>query len=75
VIGHGKYQSAATLPNPSNSAADVAAALRELGFGCFWGAECKFWQLGDGVHVNPAGYCGLGGTGVSCQIGTQVAAE
>ena len=24
---------------------------------------------------NPAGYCGLGGTGVSCQIGTGVAAE
>lgn len=24
---------------------------------------------------NPAGYCGLGGTGVACQIGTGVAAE
>jgi peptide-methionine (S)-S-oxide reductase len=24
---------------------------------------------------NPMGYCGLGGTGVSCQIGTKVAAE
>ncbi len=24
---------------------------------------------------NPMGYCGLGGTGVSCQIGTKIAAE
>jgi peptide-methionine (S)-S-oxide reductase len=24
---------------------------------------------------NPGGYCGLGGTGVACQIGTGVAAE
>jgi peptide-methionine (S)-S-oxide reductase len=24
---------------------------------------------------NPAGYCGLGGTGVSCQIGTGVTAD
>lgn len=24
---------------------------------------------------NPAGYCGLGGTGVACQIGTGVAAQ
>ena len=20
-----------------------------FGFGCFWGAERKFWQLGDGI--------------------------
>jgi peptide-methionine (S)-S-oxide reductase len=29
-----------------------------FGFGCFWGAERKFWQLGDGVHVTAAGYIG-----------------
>ena len=27
-----------------------------FGFGCFWGAERKFWQLGDGVHVTAVGY-------------------
>ena len=88
--------------------------------GCFWGAERKFWELGDGIYTfspeqraaaeaskaayakaldaqrmgaitteildappfyfaedyhqqylakNPHGYCGLGGTGVSCPIG------
>jgi peptide-methionine (S)-S-oxide reductase len=26
-----------------------------LGFGCFWGAERKFWQL-DGVHTTAVGY-------------------
>jgi peptide-methionine (S)-S-oxide reductase len=26
--------------------------------GCFWGAERKFWQLGDGVYVTAAGYSG-----------------
>src|SRR5919106_728150 len=26
--------------------------------GCFWGAERKFWQLGDGIHVTAVGYAG-----------------
>src|SRR3954466_11699879 len=29
-----------------------------FGLGCFWGAERKFWQLGDGVFVTAAGYAG-----------------
>src|SRR5437879_4293011 len=57
-----------------------------FGLGCFWGAERKFWELGDGIYTtaedyhqqylakNPAGYCGLGGTGVSCPIGAGVSA-
>jgi peptide-methionine (S)-S-oxide reductase len=28
------------------------------GLGCFWGAERKFWQLGDGVFVTAVGYAG-----------------
>jgi hypothetical protein len=32
VIGNGAYQNASRLANPVNDAADVAAALRELGF-------------------------------------------
>jgi peptide-methionine (S)-S-oxide reductase len=27
-----------------------------FGMGCFWGAERKFWELGDGVYVTAAGY-------------------
>jgi peptide-methionine (S)-S-oxide reductase len=26
--------------------------------GCFWGAERKFWELGDGVSVTAVGYAG-----------------
>lgn len=29
-----------------------------LGFGCFWGAERKFWQLPAGVFVTAVGYQG-----------------
>jgi len=28
----------------------------QFGLGCFWGAERKFWELGDGVYVTAAGY-------------------
>ncbi len=27
-----------------------------FGLGCFWGAERKFWQLGDGVFTTAVGY-------------------
>jgi peptide-methionine (S)-S-oxide reductase len=29
-----------------------------FGMGCFWGAERKFWQAGEGVHVTAVGYAG-----------------
>jgi peptide-methionine (S)-S-oxide reductase len=29
-----------------------------FGLGCFWGAERKFWQMGDGIWVTAAGYSG-----------------
>ena len=29
-----------------------------FGMGCFWGAERKFWELGDGVHTTAVGYAG-----------------
>src|SRR5258708_12127365 len=29
-----------------------------FGLGCFWGAERKFWELGDGVHTTAVGYAG-----------------
>jgi peptide-methionine (S)-S-oxide reductase len=27
-----------------------------FGMGCFWGAERKFWELGDGIYVTAVGY-------------------
>jgi peptide-methionine (S)-S-oxide reductase len=27
-----------------------------FGLGCFWGAERKFWELGDGIFVTAVGY-------------------
>ena len=29
-----------------------------FGMGCFWGAERKFWELGEGVYVTAVGYAG-----------------
>jgi peptide-methionine (S)-S-oxide reductase len=29
-----------------------------FGLGCFWGAERRFWELGDGIYVTAAGYAG-----------------
>ena len=34
------------------------SAMAMFGFGCFWGAERKFWELGDGVYVTAVGYAG-----------------
>ena len=33
-------------------------AMAMFGFGCFWGAERKFWELGDGIYVTAVGYAG-----------------
>ena len=61
---------------------NYSASLKEGGFGPvtteildapeFYFAEDYHQQY---LAKNPAGYCGLGGTGVSCQIGTGVAAD
>ena len=29
-----------------------------FGMGCFWGAERKFWQLGEGIWITAVGYAG-----------------
>jgi len=34
------------------------SAMALFGLGCFWGAERKFWELGDGIHVTAVGYAG-----------------
>lgn len=61
--------------------ASYAPALQDQGFGpitteildtpTFYYAEAYHQQY---LAKNPAGYCGLGGTGVSCPVGTDVAA-
>jgi peptide-methionine (S)-S-oxide reductase len=32
----------------------LASAL--FGMGCFWGAERKFWELGEGIYLTAVGY-------------------
>jgi peptide-methionine (S)-S-oxide reductase len=32
--------------------------LALFGLGCFWGAERKFWQAGEGVWITAVGYAG-----------------
>jgi peptide-methionine (S)-S-oxide reductase len=44
----------AALKGPYPEGSQVAI----FGLGCFWGAERKFWQLGEGVHVTAVGYAG-----------------
>jgi peptide-methionine (S)-S-oxide reductase len=29
-----------------------------FGMGCFWGAERKFWELDEGIHITAVGYAG-----------------
>lgn len=83
-----QYRSAIYVTTPAQKAAAEEskkvydAALRAKGYEPitteirdappFYYAEDYHQQY---LAKNPAGYCGLGGTGVSCQIGTGVAAE
>jgi peptide-methionine (S)-S-oxide reductase len=34
------------------------SAMAMFGLGCFWGAERKFWELGQGIHATAVGYAG-----------------
>ncbi len=62
--------------------AAYGTALKAKGFGAVTSeiAELGPFYFAEDYHQqylakNPGGYCGLGGTGVSCPIGTGVAAE
>jgi len=44
--------------NPLRGPYPEGAEMAMFGLGCFWGAERKFWQLGDGVFVTAVGYAG-----------------
>ena len=44
--------------NPLKGPYPPGSETIDLGFGCFWGAERKFWQLPAGVFVTAVGYEG-----------------
>ena len=77
----GLYGSAAQQAEARAIIASYQPALQAQGFGPittevadapeFYYAEAYHQQY---LAKNPAGYCGLGGTGVSCPVGTGVAA-
>ena len=50
VIGNGKYQHAAQLPNPPNDAADIANALRKLGFDVVEGRDLGKREMEDKIR-------------------------
>jgi peptide-methionine (S)-S-oxide reductase len=60
AISRDAYQQALTAAGRSEITTEVAEA------GDFWYAEDYHQQY---LHKNPLGYCGLGGTGVSCPTG------
>lgn len=49
---HTHYVNKHALKGPYPGGLETAV----FGLGCFWGAERKFWQLGEGVHVTAVGY-------------------
>lgn len=83
-----QYRSGIYVRDPAERAeaeavkAQYEAALKARGFGPitteiteggpFYFAEDYHQQY---LAKNPAGYCGLGGTGISCPVGTGVAAQ
>jgi peptide-methionine (S)-S-oxide reductase len=44
--------------NPLKGPYPAGSEQALFGLGCFWGAERKFWQLGDGIFVTASGYAG-----------------
>ncbi len=47
-----------TTGNPLKPPFPEGVETALFGMGCFWGAERKFWQLGEGIYVTAAGYAG-----------------
>jgi len=42
--------------HPLKSPYPAGLEMAVFGMGCFWGAERKFWELGDGVYTTAVGY-------------------
>ena len=67
-----QYRSGIYVTSPAQRAAAEAITTEILDAPPFYFAEDYHQQY---LAKNPSGYCGLGGTGVSCPIGMGVAAE
>ena len=48
------YVNGRALKGPYPAGSETAI----FGMGCFWGAERKFWQAGEGIYVTAVGYAG-----------------
>ena len=44
--------------NPLKGPYPAGLEMAIFGMGCFWGAERKFWELGDGIYATAVGYAG-----------------
>jgi peptide-methionine (S)-S-oxide reductase len=44
--------------NPLKDPYPADCEIAIFGLGCFWGAERKFWEAGEGVYVTAVGYAG-----------------
>ncbi|HEY8441820.1 MAG TPA: peptide-methionine (S)-S-oxide reductase MsrA [Xanthobacteraceae bacterium] len=44
------------LHRPLKGPYPTGLELAMFGMGCFWGAERKFWELGEGIYITAAGY-------------------
>jgi peptide-methionine (S)-S-oxide reductase len=44
--------------NPLKDPYPADTEIAVFGLGCFWGAERKFWEAGEGVYVTAVGYAG-----------------
>jgi peptide-methionine (S)-S-oxide reductase len=53
-IAHAHFVNGHGLKGPYPAGIEMAI----FGLGCFWGAERKFWEAGDGVYVTAVGYAG-----------------
>ncbi len=42
--------------NPLKGPYPVGSDKAMFGMGCFWGAERKFWELGEGIFITAVGY-------------------
>jgi peptide-methionine (S)-S-oxide reductase len=48
------YVNGRPLKGPYPAGSEIAI----FGMGCFWGAERKFWEAGEGIFVTAVGYAG-----------------
>src|SRR6201984_267140 len=46
------------FPQPLKGPYPAGFELAMFGMGCFWGAERKFWELGEGIHITAVGDAG-----------------